>query len=184
MKLGQHRRPGHATISSISHLVAKLTNFGLFPSVPANALPLSLVSFFAVTLPKMQERIHSSGAFASDCAKQGASVWPAITASLSHTNRSQIATSLIMNLDKVEEHNFISSSDGVRRQITMNAVILRYVFGSFVRVDDDEVGDLWDIVGSTALAKHWDVFTARIYVTWVAGVGDKGSISGKMLHLR
>ena len=173
-------------IQNISTLITKLANLGLFSPTPKQALSPSQTSFFATTLSTFYNRLSEDEIY-EQCDEQVAhprtNVWPLVFRSLSRTHRTQVAVSLIINIDKVSDESALDDSEEIKKRIVWDAMLLRYILGSFANTEENEDGDLWDVVSSVMLAKFWDIFSARVFICWVANCGDvdigvaKGEVS-------
>ncbi|KAI0747877.1 telomeric DNA binding protein [Daedaleopsis nitida] len=149
-------------ISSLTYLLGKLVNVGVFPpSIPASpAQP----SFFRSTLSVMRTRLGSS-----DGSRYSA-LWNRLCLDLpSSQNLRTVMTSLFSSLTTPQDG--LSPEAHTRGVVKREATLLRRLIGTLGK----DNGELLDCFSAVALGRSWEEGHARIFACWgaVAQGSDK-----------
>lgn len=143
-------------LPSVSYLLAKLVNVGVFPASPP--ISRSQPSFFQTTLPTIRARLEaeSSGNY-SNC-------WSSLLLGLptNFTLRS-VLISLLASLPAIERALGIGPQWGAL--VKREACLLNKIIGYLTPQKDE----LWETTSAIILGKSWDVGHARIFACWVSG---------------
>lgn len=158
-------------LSSLTHLVTKMINVGLFLSTAI--LAPSQTSFFAMTLSTIRTRFQTlSGNHLEIYSKLWIDVWESLPITLLST----VYTSLFTNLTLIPD-GFDTSSE-CRGLVKREARFVSRLIG-FLEDDGDEK---WQSITSVLLTRKWDITIARILVTWAAISDENGESSTSFFH--
>jgi telomere length regulation protein len=161
-------------ISSITYVLTKLVNLGVFP--PSIPTARSQPSFFLATLPTIRARLNT------ETHTTYFALWHEVLASLPSTFALHaILTSLFSSLSQPFEG--LDPSLPQRRLVKREATLLRQIVG---RLSTDS-GEIWESVSAIALGREWSESHARIFTCWVAGaekdtVDEDGKLWQGCLH--
>lgn len=152
-------------VPSVTYLIAKLVNIGIFPSAPPTSR--SQPSFFQTTLPTIRSR------FNAERSTSYPSFWSEMLLSLPSTFTLQtILVSLFSSLSEIIPSADTSSQQ--RALVKQEAVLLHTLVSPLT----SQNSELWECVSAVILGREWSEGHARIFVCWVAGAGvrapDKG----------
>lgn len=163
-------------IPSITFLLSKLVNVGIFP--PSVPMARSQPSFFHTSLPFIRQRLKI------EKSKPYSDYWSALILAVpsSHTLQS-ILTSIFASLLVIELSTDIAPTS--RARVKQEASLLNGLIGS-VRPD---IPELWEIGTSLLTNRDWPESHARIFVCWLSGGSQSTRVSmkGKWLssfHIR
>ncbi|GJE97099.1 telomere length regulation protein-domain-containing protein [Phanerochaete sordida] len=157
--------PTQDELASITYLLTKLVNVGVFPSAVSSWH--SQPSFFQATLPAIRSRIQSKPEYGS--------TWRQIFGSFSSIQTLQsILISLYAHLTVIDE---LDGASRTRALVKREAKLLKDLLGRFTK--DSEIVDGFT---ATALGRTWSLGLARVFVCWVAGA-EQGKIDGEALEL-
>jgi telomere length regulation protein len=151
------------TIPSITYLLTKLVNLGIFP--PSLPITLSQPSFFHTSLPSIRQRLKS------DNSKSYSDYWSALILAIpsSHTLQS-ILTSIFASLLVIELPTDTAPTS--RARVKQEASLLNGLIGSIT----PDKPELWEIGTSLLTSRDWPESHARIFVCWLSG----GSLSTRV----
>lgn len=150
-------------LSSLTHLVTKMINIGLFPS--NTILAPSQTSFFAVTLSTLRTRFQTlSGSHLETYSKLWSDMWDSLPITLLST----VYTSLFTNFSHVP--NALDTFSECRGLIKREARFVSRLIGFL----EDEEDEKWQSIVSVLLTRNWDITVARILVTWAAISDENG----------
>ncbi|TFK42888.1 telomere length regulation protein-domain-containing protein [Crucibulum laeve] len=150
-------------LHSVTYLIVKLVNLGVFPPTPPTAR--SQPSFFQTALPTIRSRLKAEDA------KAYSSCWSTLMLDVpSSLSLRSILTSLFASLSTVEPS--LDPSLFHRVRVKEETQILSEVVGC-VTPDKEE---LWETATSLIIGRDWDEARARIFICWVSG----GSMDGKV----
>lgn len=159
-------------LSSLTLLVTKMINIGLFPST--STLAPSQTSFFAVTLSTIRTRFETlSGTHLEAYSKLWIDLWDSLPITLLST----VYTSLFTNLSLIPD-SFDTSSE-CRGLVKREARFVSRLFGFL----EDEEDERWQSATSVLLTRTWDITIARILVTWAAISDENGEDIGILFTL-
>ncbi|OBZ75644.1 hypothetical protein A0H81_04556 [Grifola frondosa] len=143
-------------ISSITYLLAKLVNLGVFS--PFRQSSRSQPSFFAASLPTIGARLSSS-----DSTSYSA-IWSDILTSLpSSLALRSVLTSLFSSLTDIPIA--LDPTNHTRALVKREALLLRQLLG---RLEKGR-GEVSESFSAVALGREWSEGHARIFVCWAAG---------------
>ncbi|KAG2077827.1 hypothetical protein BDR04DRAFT_999144 [Suillus decipiens] len=149
------RSPSQDGITSITQLLMKLVNVGVFPS--SSFLPQSQPSFFRSTLATIRVK------FKQDDDHSYSKFWTNILISLpSMVAQQTIFASLCSSLAQLPSNLGVTSQD--RGIVVQESLLLHAIFGTL-----QPESDLWDGVLGVMLSRDWKESHARIFVSWAAG---------------
>jgi telomere length regulation protein len=144
------------------YLLTKLVNLGVFPAAPPTSR--SQPSFFGATLVTIHRRLRSEGH------ETYSSFWSNVLKSISSTLTLQtIITSLLSSFPDVSPP--LSPDMRQRSQAKQGGTLLRQLIGPLSPENDE----LWQCFIALALGRDWSEGRARMFVCWVAQVGDPTS---------
>lgn len=153
-------------IPSITYLLTKLVNLGIFPS----SLPVarSQPSFFHTSLPSIRRRLKS------DSSKPYSDYWSALIIAIpsSHTLQS-ILTSIFSSLLVIEPPTDTVPTS--RSHVKQEASLLNSLIGSIT----PDKPELWEIGTSLMTSRDWAESHARIFVCWLSGGSQSTEVSLK-----
>ncbi|KAF7970737.1 hypothetical protein HWV62_23130 [Athelia sp. TMB] len=136
------------TEASLTLLLAKLVNVGLFPA------------FWAPVLPAVRRRLRGEGA------AEYARLWAAVLRALpSAMAQQRVFAALLAALDADVVHAPLGPSVRERAAVRREAALVRGVFGPLGGAE------MWENAGAVVLDRAWDAGVARVVVCWVAGAG-------------
>jgi telomere length regulation protein len=149
-------------VPSVSYLLAKLVNLGVFPATPP--ISRSQPSFFQTTLTTIRERLEA------DVSSDYSNLWSSLLLSLP-TNFAlrSVLISLFASLSAIDHATDTALQQ--RALVKREACLLSMLVGELTR----QKGELWDTATAIILGKDWGVGHARIFVCWISG----GSQGGK-----
>ncbi|KAG2364498.1 telomere length regulation protein-domain-containing protein, partial [Suillus spraguei] len=149
------RSPSQDGITSITQLLMKLVNVGVFPS--SSFVPQSQPSFFRSTLATIRVK------FRQDDDHSYSNFWTNILISLPSTVAQQaIFASLCSSLAQLPSNLGVMSQD--RGIVVQESLLLHAIFGTL-----QPESDVWDGVLGVMLSRNWKESHARIFVSWAAG---------------
>ncbi|KAL5519659.1 TEL2 [Sanghuangporus vaninii] len=151
------------TISSLSFLLTKLVNVGLFPST--TSLSPSQTSFPSVTLSTIRSRIVS---FSGGTRESYICVWREVFVSLPTSLFCKVLASFVAHLMKLPDD--LDSSNESRSLVKREALLLSRILGNLEGEDEK-----WLSISSTFLVRSWSIAKARILVCW-ATISDDEAI--------
>ncbi|KAL5494565.1 TEL2 [Sanghuangporus weigelae] len=151
-------------ISSMSFLLTKLVNVGLFPST--SSLSPSQTSFPSVTLSTIRSRIAS---FSGGIQESYICVWRDVFASLPTSLFCKVLPSFVAHLTELPD-DFDPSNES-RSLVKREALLLSRILGNLEGEEDEK----WLSISSTFLVRSWNIAKARILVCW-ATISDEEAI--------
>ncbi|KAG0705158.1 telomere length regulation protein-domain-containing protein, partial [Suillus ampliporus] len=161
------RSPSQDRITSITQLLTKLVNVGVFPS--SSFLPPSQPSFFRSTLATIRAR------FIQDDDHRYSKFWTDILLSLPSTVAQQtIFASLCSSLAQLPSNLGVTAQD--RGIVVQESLLLRAMFGTL-----QPGSDVWNAVLGVMLTRDWKESHARIFVCWAAGA-KTGTMNSETLQ--
>ncbi|EJC98569.1 uncharacterized protein FOMMEDRAFT_113710 [Fomitiporia mediterranea MF3/22] len=158
------RIPSSEIVSSLTSLMTKLVNIGLFPST--TSLAPSETSFPSIVLPAIRSRTYSSSGEAQGTC---GTLWNEIFASLPPGLFSKALASFVSHLAELPDDT--DTSDAARGLVKREAIVLSKIFGNLEGEEDEK----WLSVSSALLTRTWSIAKARILVCWVS-VSDERAI--------
>ncbi|KAL5536155.1 TEL2 [Sanghuangporus sanghuang] len=151
-------------ISSMSFLLTKLVNVGLFPST--TSLSPSQTSFPSVTLSTIRSHIAS---FSGGTQESYICVWRDVFASLPMSLFCKALASFVAHLTELPDD--LDSSNESRSLVKREALLLSRILGNLEGEEDEK----WLSISSTFLVRSWSIAKARILVCW-ATISDEEAI--------
>ena len=153
-------------VSSITYLLTKLVNVGLFP--PSLPIARSQPSFFHTSLPSIRRRLKL------DNSKPYSDYWSAMILAIpsGHTLQS-ILTSVFASLLVIESSTDTAPTS--RARVKQEASLLNGLIG-LITPDKPE---LWEIGTSLLTSRDWPESHARIFVCWLSGGSQSTRVSLK-----
>ena len=153
-------------IPSITYLLTKLVNVGLFP--PSLPTARSQPSFFHASLPCICRRLKS------DNSKPYSDYWSALILAIpsSHTLQS-ILTSIFASLLVIEPPTDTAPTS--RARVKQQASLLNGLIGSIT----PDKPELWEIGTSLLTSRDWAESHARIFVCWLSGGSQSTKVNLK-----
>lgn len=160
-------RDFQGSIESLTYLLHKLVNVGLFPPNPPTSR--SQPSFFASTLPRIRQRLSSDQDTYSK-------TWQDVLLGLPTLSLQPILTSLFGSLPSIDSPR--APDPRTRAIIKHEATFLQILVG---KLDAKKDANLWHVATSLMLSKEWKESDARIFVCWVSGgsVGTMVNVNGE-----
>ncbi|PPQ89059.1 hypothetical protein CVT25_006431 [Psilocybe cyanescens] len=169
---------------SLTYLLTKLVNLGVFPPRPPVAR--SQPSFFQSALPAIRARLSSTSASAQ---QKYSAFWTALLqniASSSSITLQSILASLFASLhvavppssspspSQISPSTHIpalSEDTTTRARVTREAALLRALVGA---PSPDNAPALWQIATSLVLSRDWPLaeLHARVFVAWISGAAS------------
>ena len=152
-------------VPSITYLLTKLVNVGIFP--PSLPIARSQSSFFHTSLPSIRRRLKSDDSKYSD-------YWSAMILAIpsSHTLQS-ILISIFASLLVIESST--DTTPASRARVKEEASLLNGLLG-LITPDKPE---LWEIGTSLLTNRDWPESHARIFVCWLSGGSQSTRVSLK-----
>ncbi|KAG1877622.1 telomere length regulation protein-domain-containing protein [Suillus subalutaceus] len=149
------RSPSQDRITSVTQLLMKLVNVGVFPS--SSFLPQSQPSFFRSTLATIRVK------FRQDDDHSYSKFWTNTLISLPSTVAQQtIFASLCSSLAQLPSNLGVTAQD--RGVVVQESLLLHAMFGTL-----QPKSDVWNEVLGVMLSRDWKESHARIFVSWAAG---------------
>ncbi|KAG1891495.1 telomere length regulation protein-domain-containing protein [Suillus subluteus] len=149
------RSPSQDRITSVTQLLMKLVNVGVFPS--SSFLPQSQPSFFRSTLATIRVK------FRQDDDHSYSKFWTNTLISLPSTVAQQtIFASLCSSLAQLPSNLGVTAQD--RGIVVQESLLLHAMFGTL-----QPESDVWNEVLGVMLSRDWKESHARIFVSWAAG---------------
>ena len=151
---------------SITYLLTKLVNVGIFP--PSSPIARSQPSFFHVSLPSIRRRLKS------DNSKTYSDYWSAMILAIPSTHTLQsILTSIFTSLLVIESSTDTAPTS--RARVKQEASLLNGLIG-LITPDKPE---LWEVGTSLLTRRAWPESHARIFVCWLSGGSQSTRVSLK-----
>ncbi|RDB24234.1 DNA replication checkpoint protein tel2 [Hypsizygus marmoreus] len=161
-------KPTKDAIPSVSYLLAKLVNMGLFPATPP--VSRSQPSFFMTTLSAIRARL------ASDDVMSYSNFWSSIFLGLpSSLVLQSILTSLLASLTPLKRPT--SDAPFERALVKRDALVLNGITGYLT----PENAELWESACAIVIGKDWDIGHARIFVCWMCSASRSGRVNEQAL---
>jgi len=153
-------------IPSITYLLTKLVNVGIFP--PSLPIARSQPSFFHTSLPSIRRRLKSNNS------KPYSDYWSALILAIpsSHTLQS-ILTSVFASLLVIEPPT--DTAPASRTRVKQEASLLNSLIGSIT----PDKPELWEIGTSLVTSRDWAESHARVFVCWLSGGSQSTKVSLK-----
>ncbi|GLB35344.1 putative telomere length regulation protein [Lyophyllum shimeji] len=143
-------------VPSVSYLLAKLVNLGVFP--PSPPVSRSQPSFFHATIPTVHARL------AADTAPSYSTMWSSLFVGLpSSLTLQSIWTSMLSSLPPLAHKT--GSTPCQRAKVKDQARLLDGLTGRIT----PEKEELWESALAVIVGKDWDIGHARVFVCWLAG---------------
>ncbi|KAH8111965.1 telomere length regulation protein-domain-containing protein [Phellopilus nigrolimitatus] len=150
------RTPDSEISSSLSFLISKMINVGMFPSTPMIAPSQS--SFFSATLPTIRSRLATLSAEGQSIYTE---IWTDLFMALPSGLFSKALTSLFAHISDLPDN--LDTSHEARGLMKREGRLISQILGN-LEGDEDEK---WLAVSSVLLMRCWDISKARILVCWV-----------------
>ncbi|KDR73411.1 hypothetical protein GALMADRAFT_607283 [Galerina marginata CBS 339.88] len=174
---GKSKWAADAALPSLTYLLGKLVNLGIFPPSPPTAR--SQPSFFQAALPIIRERQTSNLNPELKYAQRYSVYWSALFLAVPSSLTLQsilgsLFSSLSGSLQEIEP-----SMDGApakRASLRREAALLDGLVGKITPLGKDSEGrELWEIATSLMMmaSRDWPEAYARLFVCWVSG-GARG----------
>ncbi|KDQ18178.1 hypothetical protein BOTBODRAFT_155292 [Botryobasidium botryosum FD-172 SS1] len=153
-------------VSSVSHLLVKLVNIGLFPPTLSSYMP----SFFSSNLPTIRARLSSSTASSAYSA-----FWSSLLLALSPQALQTLLSSLFSALSYPPS---LDPSEKSRKAIKQEAVLLERIVGN---IQEEGREHVMEAAYGVVLSRPWGEEVARVSVCWAAGYGREQGLTESAL---